>query len=238
MNKLSRNTIKCAALAAMTCNHAAYALLPEGTPLWILLTDIGYFTAPVMCALLTGGYHYTKNLTAYMARLFGFALLAQLPYMYALHMKNGNVLFSLLLCLLAIHVMNTEYRPLVRTGSLALIVVTSAFCDWAVLLPAMAILFENGRGNTKQYRSAWEKILAVYMVSMLAQYLATPYRPLQAILLTLAATAGPAAAALTILYLYDPSRPTGRFPGKWFFYIYYPAHLAILVLIRTCLFRG
>ena len=236
MTKLNRNQIKCAAIAAMTLNHTAIALLPEGTPLWILLTDIGYYTAPLMCALLTEGYHYTKDLGAYMKRLFGFALLAQLPYMAALRMKNGNVLFSLLLCLLAVHVLNTEYRPLIRLGSLVLLAAVSALCDWAVILPAMAILFENGRENPGQYRLAWGKILAVYLAATLVQYLTMPYTPVQAILLTFAATAGPAAAAFTILYLYDPSRPAGRYPGKWFFYIYYPAHLTILALIRTAVF--
>ena len=228
MIKFSRNQIKCAAMAAMTCNHAAIALLPEGTPLWILLTDIGYFTAPAMCALLTEGYHYTADRAAYMKRMFFFALLAQIPYMAALHMQNGNVLFSLLLCLLVIHVMNTEYRPLIRAGCLAVLLGASLLCDWPLLLPAMAILFENGRGTRSGYRAAWGKILAVYLLTMTAQYLTVPESLPRAVLLALAASAGPAAAAICILCFYDPSRPAGSPAGRRLFYLYYPLHLAVL----------
>ena len=54
--RLSRNTIKYTAVIAMTCNHIANALLTEGTAIYELLTDIGYFTALAMTFLLAEGY--------------------------------------------------------------------------------------------------------------------------------------------------------------------------------------
>ena len=46
---LNRDVIKYIAIVTMTLNHIANALLPEGTFLYTLFTDIGYFTAITMC---------------------------------------------------------------------------------------------------------------------------------------------------------------------------------------------
>ncbi len=46
----------------------------------------------------------------------------------------------------------------------------------------------------------------------------------------------PAAACLTILFLYNGKENSGkgsRTWGKWFFYIYYPAHLLLIGIVRT-----
>ena len=40
----------------MTGNHFAHIFLPGSSPLAMLLTGLGYFTAPVMCMYLVDGY--------------------------------------------------------------------------------------------------------------------------------------------------------------------------------------
>ena len=49
---LNRDVIKYIAMFTMLLNHIANIFLTPGTPLFTLLVDIGYFTAPVMCYFL------------------------------------------------------------------------------------------------------------------------------------------------------------------------------------------
>ena len=77
---MNRDTIKMLAMATMLVNHIANVFMPAGAPLTNLCLYIGYFTAVTMCYFLVEGYGYTHSKTQYAGRLFGFSVLAQLPY--------------------------------------------------------------------------------------------------------------------------------------------------------------
>ena len=167
--ELHRETLKLLAVITMTANHTAIVLLPAGTPLYMLLTCIGYFTAPVMCRLLADGCRYTSDLRKYRLRLFLFALLSQFPYMAALQIRQPNILFSLLLCLFIAEIMDREPESPGRSLRLLFLVVLCSFCDWSCVLPLFMIwlnlcwqiiLFgaELSRGYTLvDYREAKER---------------------------------------------------------------------------------
>ena len=75
---LSSNAIKLIAIAAMTVDHIAWAVFP-GYPkefLPLLMHLIGRITCPIMCYCIAEGYHYTRNIRKYTARLFVFALIS------------------------------------------------------------------------------------------------------------------------------------------------------------------
>ena len=68
---LSSNAIKLIAIAAMTVDHIAWAVFP-GYPkefLPLLMHLIGRITCPIMCYCIAEGYHYTRNIRKYTARL-------------------------------------------------------------------------------------------------------------------------------------------------------------------------
>ena len=99
---LSRDGIKYAAMLAMLLNHVAAVFLAPGT-LWAqLLTDVGYFTAPVMCWFLVEGYGRTRSRRRYALRLAAFAALSELPFCLAFTEGEGlsfvgmNMIFILL----------------------------------------------------------------------------------------------------------------------------------------------
>ena len=56
----------------------------------------------------------------------------------------------------------------------------------------------------------------------------------QAMLRTLAAGGGIIVSGVIMLCVYNGKKSprSGKF-GKWFFYVYYPAHLAVLVILRA-----
>ena len=56
-----RSRVKLLALLCMSLNHFAHIFLPGSSPLAMVLTGLGYFTAPVMCMYLVDGYFYTRS---------------------------------------------------------------------------------------------------------------------------------------------------------------------------------
>ena len=56
MSSKRRAFTKLLAILLMTGNHFAHIFLPGSSPLAMLLTGLGYFTAPVMCMYLVDGY--------------------------------------------------------------------------------------------------------------------------------------------------------------------------------------
>ena len=77
---LDSNMLKLIAIAAMTADHIAWLLFPgyPTDPLPIILHIIGRLTCPIMCFFIAEGYHYTRDIKKYTARLFVFAVICLL----------------------------------------------------------------------------------------------------------------------------------------------------------------
>ena len=56
---LKSDEFKYIAMFTMHLNNIDNIFLAPGTPMFTLLVDIGYYTAPVMCSFLVVGYNYT-----------------------------------------------------------------------------------------------------------------------------------------------------------------------------------
>ncbi len=110
---LSSFALKMVAIVGMTANHAAYlfdAQLPFAAR--CLLYAAGGLTFPVMAFLLVEGYRHTSNVKKYALRLALFAVLSEVPFdlMYGgtwFYPVHQNVIWTLLLGLLGIHLMET-----------------------------------------------------------------------------------------------------------------------------------
>jgi len=136
----------------MTGNHFAHIFLPDSSPLDMLLTGLGYFTAPVMCMYLVDGYFYTRSRRRYLKRLAVTALLSQLPFWLAFRIPfQLNMLFSLTFCLLLLTVAEEMKGSPYRTPLLALLFfVCTFFSDWSAFAPAMVLLFLAARGGSEK----------------------------------------------------------------------------------------
>jgi len=60
---LNANTIKGAAIAAMTIDHIAWVAFPGYAKGWLPLAMhiLGRVTCPVMCYFIAEGYHHTRD---------------------------------------------------------------------------------------------------------------------------------------------------------------------------------
>lgn len=207
---MNRDTIKMLAMATMLVNHIANVFMPAGAPLTNLCLYIGYFTAVTMCYFLVEGYGYTHSKTQYAGRLFGFAVLAQLPYqlVFPEHGMAGmlrfNMLFTLLLCFL-------------------------------VLAPVFTLLFAWAENSRLRKHVAFGVAAVLYGGMAWLSSMRT-LGAVGALPDTLGCAMPVLVSGFFILYLYNGQRAAQhRGFYKWFFYAFYPGHLLVLGLLRVAL---
>ena len=234
---LNRDAIKAIAMATMLLNHIANALLSPQSPWFEPLVNIGYFTAVTMCYFLVEGYGYTHDRKAYALRLLGFALIAQIPYQLALGFFQLNMLFTLLVCFGIVHVWVSwgadkgPQKVLVVLG----LFFASLFMDWAILAPVFTLMFASWRYGDAP-ACGTRSVLARLFVgdALIFFFLNLPANwTVQTALHTAASSLGILVAGAVILLFYNGKRAEhGRTFWKWFFYLFYPAHLAVLAAIK------
>lgn len=236
---LNRDVIKYIAMFTMLLNHIAHVFLTVGTPFRELLEDIGYFTAPVMCYFMVEGYAYTRSKVRYGLRLLLFAIFSQIPFQLVFGRNYGlNMIYTLFCCFLILVVMERVSSPLLREVLGVLLILATTVGDWAVIAPLLTILLANGRGDRRKtalgfgagYVFFW--LLGVQHFMSVEQGGGTAYAVVHAAFAGL----GILAAAVVILVFYNGKRAQGgRNFSKWFFYIFYPAHLLLLYVIKMSL---
>ncbi|MDR2132843.1 MAG: conjugal transfer protein TraX [Clostridiales Family XIII bacterium] len=234
---LTANTLKTIAIVAMTIDHLTWLLLPgyRTDALTLSLHAIGRLTAPIMMFFIAEGFHYTKNIKKYILRLFLFAFIAHfayallfaksfIPFQHTVF-DQTSVLWTFALGLVALAVTKSE-NPALKPWHRQVIVwvcIIAAFCaDWSS--PAAAIILYIGinRGDFKK-QMLWFMIWIAMYAIVYAIFLNPAYGALQ--MLT--------ALAVPLLHGYNGQRGKLKWKGmKWFFYIYYPAHLFVLGAIR------
>ena len=224
---LNRDVIKYIAMFTMLLNHIANIFLTPGTPLFTLLVDIGYFTAPVMCYFLVEGYHYTHSKKRYAGRLAIFALLSEIPFCLAfseaytgeriISFCGFNMIFTLLLCFGILYVRE---------------ILISLFSDWALAAPLFTLLFASAGGDKRKVWNAFLIGAAVFAFLSFSPGVSAA-QTMQSLIDAVLSAAGILAAGITVVCFYNGKRmERGRTFSKWFFYLFYPVHLLILGIIR------
>lgn len=234
---LNRDIIKYMAMIAMLLNHIAHIFLTRGTPLYEVLEDIGFFTAPVMCFFLVEGYEHTRSKMKYGFRLMLFAVVSQIPYELVFHNGLLNMIYTLLCCFLILAVMERVYYPFLKMIVVMLLMFATLVGDWPLITPILTVLLYNSRGNRRKAALGFGVVFLLFVILNVQNYMDGPgdwtaYAVLHAAL----AGSGIIAAAMAVLVLYNGQRAArGQNFSKWFFYFFYPAHLMALYLIKIVL---
>ncbi len=234
---LNRDVIKYIAMFTMLLNHTACTFLTPGTPLYEIFEDIGFFTAPLMCFFLVEGYDYTRSKVKYGQRLLLFAVISQIPYTLAFHFGNLNMLYTLFCCFLILVVLDKVQNPMVRPALCLLLVYVTAVGDWGVLAAVYTILFYHSRSDRKRTACSFGIAYVLFtMLNLLSRTFTAGSLTFREVIHALPAGTGIIAAGVAVLVFYNGKRAErGRNFAKWFFYIFYPAHLLILYLIKMYL---
>ncbi len=203
--------LKLLAMLAMTADHIGAVFFPEIS----LLRWIGRLAMPVLCFFIGEGLRHTRSPRRYLLRLTGFALLSELPFDLAFYggieWGHQNVYFTLALGLLALWAIQSrgmEGWLLALTAALAAELLGCDYGMYGVLLILLLDRFHRARS---------EQLAAAALLNL-------AFFGLQTQTLSL--------IALPLLWLYNGKR--GR-DDRRLFYLYYPAHLCVLGILRFVL---
>lgn len=233
---LTAEGIKWIAIAAMLIDHIAWGFVPTYSAAGQVMHIVGRITAPTMCFFLAEGYAHTRNFYRYAARLGIFALISQIPFTLfesgKLQLIAGgnftetfNVLDTLFLSLLAIRAWDRIRDPALKGAAIAGLCVLSLPGDWMFFDIFYALAFWRYRGDFRRQIQAFS-ILTVGMVFTGTLSAVASDGPLYGQLFQAGVL-----LCLPILSLYNGRRGGGKY-SKWAFYIFYPAHLLALGLIK------
>ena len=231
---LTGNVLKWIAIITMLIDHTAVALIQNGIfqsrtisltqeqwqgwyRFYWVMRYIGRLGFPIFCFLLVEGFYYTHNVKKYMLRLGIFALISEVPFDFALfrhfiYPAYQNVYFTLFIGITTLYGLryfsgteskNRILRVVCLCGGLGVAYVLRTDYDmFGVLLIVVLYLFRE--------KAIWRDFAAgvVLLLSSLVEITGL--------------------LAFIPMHLYNGQR--GR-QMKYFFYIFYPAHLLVLGLI-------
>lgn len=92
------------AVVSMLLDHLGAVFFPDDS--WLRL--VGRLAMPIYCFGIVRGYTHTRNVNRYMGRLLFLALLSQIPFSLAFHVLKLNVIFTLLIGLLFITILDRK----------------------------------------------------------------------------------------------------------------------------------
>ena len=255
---LSTNTLKVLAIIAMVCDHAPYLLLGWQevyyvSP-WVFLHAFGRITAPIFFFLVALGYRRTRNANRYVVRLLIFACLSYVPYI--MYFKDAapnshnflelNVIFTMLIGLLLIRSVHEIKNIAAKIICIVLCLLIGYWCDYGLYGIAMILICDVARDSRSGTILGMGAVIVTSIYARLSNAFPSDAGPFDYIALF---NSNPRMLNYLILLLCQflplifialhrswykgamgEKRPS--FFAKWGFYIFYPAHITVLLLIR------
>lgn len=241
------NTLKYIAIVAMAIDHIAYAFVAYDSILFTPMHFIGRITGPTMFYFLVEGYHHTKNVNRYTARLAIFALISYFPFMYFcsggvvtdLNFLNFNVIYTILMGLLAIRVRRELKNPVLKVFLILCLCLLSAPADWAITGVIIIIVFDYFYGNFNHqafgyclvvlldvgvlhmFTSPLINLIYQHNFNINVEYYQYSLQNFGMFL------------PIFLLRFYHGQKGKGGKFSKWFFYAFYPLHLLVLGLLQS-----
>lgn len=202
--------LKWIAVICMAADHTGRILFPEQE----FLIRIGRIAFPVFAFLLTEGFFHTSDVRRYLLRLGLFAVISEIPFDLAFHRtfwypQGQNVFFTLLISMLLLCFLerSREWTERILMIFIAMWLAEAMSTDYGFRGVLLVLIFYICR----------QRRLAGLVAGGLWNFLW--HAPVQYF----------GAAAMFLLGVYNGEK--GR-SMKYFFYVFYPAHLLLLYMIQ------
>lgn len=232
---LNASTLKLIAIITMVIDHISWGFFDFYSWQGYTLHIIGRLTIPIMCFFIAEGFRKTHDLKRYILRMTGFAAITVIPFYLFFHEEYAyrqNIIFDYLLALLLLTVLESKrFKKPAKVVLSALLVITSAVIGgWPIMPMVYVLIFYYGDSFKKQATWFCSATVGLVLFMMIAITLNTKYNfyPMynnwvwwdKAYFLGFM-------LALPLIKAYNGEK--GKYPlGKYFFFIFYPAHFLVL----------
>lgn len=225
---MSSFVIKLIAIISMLLDHSSDVLIGHLS----VLNMIGRIAFPLFAWQLSIGYNHTHSRKKYAIRLIGFALISQIPFSFFSHIISGtyfnlNIFFTLFMGLCAITVFDLKCNKNLLTLLIKIIMIAGLACIGQALkmdYGAYGILLIVAIHCYNKYKNKlW--LISSFIIWILLTYIpfintiSYPY---------LIALSVFSIIPIIIILLYNGKKGPSF---KYFFYAFYPLHIAILDLL-------
>ena len=230
---LNRDMIKYIAIIPMFIGHFVSYIFGENLsdkPLIInFLAASALIAPPIFFSFIADGYKYTRSRKKYALRLFIFACITQIPFMLANKMKFSefpdefNIFFTLFLGLMAIIVWESKWKMPLKIGAVILLDALTAVLgiEWLGFGIPIILGYHIFREKPK-IRFIWFTVMITAMTAI--QFIAGGIRPIYALFMIFFMEL----SFFIVTMCCNGKKGSPPTFSKWFFYIFYPAHLLII----------
>jgi hypothetical protein len=226
--RLNSTKLKIIAVIIMLIDHVAYL---SDTDYYtfpaVAFHIIGRIAAPIFLYLMARGYSYTRSPARYGYRLLVFAVISQVPYILFSQkdVYHLNILFTLFFGLQVLRAICEEKRTILKAANILTFTALILLCDYGIFALLIILIAYFFGGNRKYFAFTFAIVALLYCFESYADL------PVTLILLFFSAYL----VSMGIILLdesFDNNRQAtykkpGRF-GRYVFYVFYPAHLAVL----------
>lgn len=228
-SNLDTDFLKLVAIISMLIDHIGGAFYPQ----YPVFRWLGRLAFPIFCYCLTVGFLYTHDIKKYFGRLLLFAVISQPIYAWKVdptafweNLTNWNIFFTLILSLLFMWGITRRRWYGICTAVLALLTLGIWNFDYSFTGVILMLIFYFCR--RKPMLGA-----ALYCLSYLPALWGSPGDPL-ALMVGGHAVDWTIFSLLAAPLIFCPTH-TGVKINKWFFYGFYPVHLAAIALVKMLL---
>lgn len=238
-NGLNTDQLKLIAIVSMTADHLASVIWPGyQTQWWLILIHLfGRLAAPIFWFMIVEGFVHTRDLQKYMGRLLDFAILSHFAYNFAFGIpfipfqttifNQTSVIWALFWAVALLAVYEERFFPMKqwqKTLCAMLVCLITFPADWSCIAVLAIVEIYYHRGNLKRQMAGVMGCVAMY-AAVYFLFIDKTYGLLQ----------------LGVILVYPLIKRYNGQKGnckwmKWFFYLYYPAHLVVCGIIRVWLY--
>lgn len=214
---MTSNTLKIIAVISMVIDHVGMLFFPQSA----IFRIIGRLAFPIFAFLIANGVIHTTNFRKYIGRLAIFALISQIPFyiftkMLGIEGLLLNIFFTLILGATLLHLYTRVKNIYISALATLVVIVFSHFVNYDYGLYGVMLIVSYYIFRKNMIFGS----LAI-LVSTIYYYATPNFFVLQVFSLL----------AIPIIALYKDDATPGK-KYRRVFYWFYPAHLAVLSLIR------
>ncbi len=222
--------LKYIAVIAMTIDHVAFMFVPPESLLYFIMRLTGRLTAPIMSFFIVEGFTHTRNYKKYFLRMIVFAVISQPFYFLMIFQRTPqntaeflmhlNVMFNFCISLIMLKIVSGKLGTEKKIFLSGICFMLADLCDWSFIIPTWVLIFFFFRNRNKI------KIMLFISVSVVLMML--KYLPTYNSFAEFSYQYGLLLAVVPIALYNEKRSEKHKKINRWFFYIYYPLHIAVI----------